>query len=150
MLREITGVRQIAGEPLRRWFQDDAMDLFVWLGEANTFVGFQLAYDKPREERALTWKNTTGFRHTRVDDGAKPGRHPGTPLLLADGAFDVTRVLSEFQVRGAGIDSAVHAFVVEKLTDYPRARVAESPAMLGGRLRAAWSQAVQRMRSWLV
>ncbi len=61
MLREITAVRQRAGEPRRRWLQDEGMDLFVWLGAADAIVGFQLAYDKPQAERALTWKGKSGF-----------------------------------------------------------------------------------------
>ena len=149
MLREITGVRQVAGEPLRRWFQDEAMDLFVWLGEANTVVGFQLAYDKSQEERALTWKLRTGYQHARVDDGTRPGRHPGSPLLIADGVFDVIRVSDEFQARAAEIDSAVHAFVSGKLADYERARSVESPAVASGGFRTAWLRLLQKLRSWL-
>ena len=90
MLREITAVRQIPGEACRRWFQDDEMDLFVWLGERSEIVGFQLAYDKPHAEKAITWKAGTGFRHARVDDGARPGHYPGSPLLVAAGAFQFT------------------------------------------------------------
>ena len=54
MLAEVEHVRQRAGEPRRRWFASDDLDLIVWLDEADRFVGFQLCYDKGRSERALT------------------------------------------------------------------------------------------------
>ncbi|GAB6039841.1 hypothetical protein [Endothiovibrio diazotrophicus] len=114
MLREITAVRQIPGEPRRRWFQDEAMDLFVWF-EGETIVGFQLSYDKPDRERTLTWRRERGYDHARTDDGSRPGRHPATPILVADGVFDVARVAVEFARRAAGIDGAVEGFVVERI-----------------------------------
>ena len=53
MLREIEKTRQIAGEPTRRWFSDTSMDLIVWV-EQESAVGFQLTYDKPHAEKAVT------------------------------------------------------------------------------------------------
>ena len=61
MLREIPKVRQIEGEPHRRWFTDDHFDLVLWDDESRQIVGFQLCYDKHDGERAITWKEDSGF-----------------------------------------------------------------------------------------
>lgn len=122
MLREITAVRQIPGEARRRWFQDEEMDLFVWLGERSQIVGFQLAYDKPNAEKAITWRAATGFRHARVDDGARPGHHPGSPLLVSAGAFDAPAVLGRFREAAAAIDPEIMQFVAARLAEYTAVR----------------------------
>ncbi len=89
MLHEIRAIRQLPGEPRRRWFFGSRMDLTVWTDTQGEIIGFQLSYDKPRAEKALTWKRDSRFFHNRVDDGeSKPGRHKGTPLLGVDGLFD--------------------------------------------------------------
>lgn len=118
MLREIPNVRQIPGEPARRWFADERMDLYVWLGDAGAIIGFQLAYDKPHAEKAITWKRESGYLHTGVDDGARPSRHPGTPILVADGRFDANRVLREFRDRAVEIDTSVEEFVSRKISQF--------------------------------
>ena len=55
-LRELPRVRQVAGEPRRRWFHGHEMDLVVWEGEDGAPLGFQLAYDKHRDEHSITWR----------------------------------------------------------------------------------------------
>ena len=85
MFREIPIVKQVPGEPTRRWFVDERIDLFVWFGPDQAYTGFQLSYDKPISEKAITWKRDAGFAHTRVDDGSRPGQHPGSPLLVVKG-----------------------------------------------------------------
>ncbi len=69
MLREVQNVRQIGGDPSRRWFSDPGMDLIVWM-EARDIVGFQLTYDKPHAEKAVTWRaGAPELSYTGVDDG---------------------------------------------------------------------------------
>ena len=99
------------GEPRRRWFNDEAMDLYVWLDD-DGYIGFQLTYGKPRAEKALTWKLGDQFTHTGVDDGSRPGRHPGSPILVADGVIDVDSVLHEFRERAKDIDVGIAQFVI--------------------------------------
>lgn len=119
MLREIKAIRQIPGEARRRWFQDESMDLFVWLDPNGSIVGFQLTYDKPHAEKALTWRDGDGYVHTRVDDGARPGQYPGTPLLVPDGVCDAARMRQIFEERAVEMDPAVKAFVAGKLRELP-------------------------------
>jgi hypothetical protein len=44
---------------------DDYFDLIVWYEPDGGVHGFQLCYDKPGRERALTWTLVDGFRHGR-------------------------------------------------------------------------------------
>lgn len=116
MLSEITYVKHIDGEPRRRWFADDHFDLIVWLGDDDAIVGFQLCYDKGKDQRAFTWKAPNATRHDRVDDGeSEPGRYKSTPILLPDGAFDVVRVREDFRKASGEIDPLIASLVMEKM-----------------------------------
>ena len=117
MLREIINVRQIPDESRRRWFEDDLLDLIVWLDESGSITGFQLCYDKYRDEHALTWQRRGGFSHRRVDDGEYcSNRHKGTPVLLPDGLIDSTRIRDAFKNRSTTIDQQVAVFVSQRLS----------------------------------
>jgi hypothetical protein len=39
MLSEIPEARQIRGEPRRRWFTSESMDLYVWVGTLGRHPG---------------------------------------------------------------------------------------------------------------
>jgi len=97
MLREIEKTRQIAGEPTRRWFSDTSMDLIVWV-EQESAVGFQLTYDKPHAEKAVTWTLEPPYlHHTGVDDGEyQAGRFKSTPILVPEGNWDAWHVCGKF------------------------------------------------------
>ena len=117
MLYEATNVRQIAGEPRRRWFLDEDIDLIVWIGRFNHVVGFQLCYDKQGDERALTWRKDSGFIHQRVEAG-KSGPKP-TPILVDSDEFDHLKIAQQFKERSAEIDHRIARFVYQKLLQYP-------------------------------
>ncbi len=117
MLAERRNVRQIPGEGFRRWFTDEYFDLIVWYdSERLRITGFQLCYDRLRNERALTWTERYGFSHTGIDDGQVPGSHPASPVLTADGFFDGERVLDRFRSSCREIDPDVAEFVRERLS----------------------------------
>ena len=97
MLREIKKTSQKAGEPKRRWFSGSEMDLFLWLNEEGEIVSFQLTYDKPNSEKALLWNEEEGYSHLGVDDGLKPGKHPGSPLFVEDGVIDPSKIISKLR-----------------------------------------------------
>jgi hypothetical protein len=119
MLTEIQNARQVAGEGVRRWFTDDYFYLIVWYGEEKHPIGFQLCYDKPGRERALTWTRDHGFQHDRVDAGETPGHSKMTPIIVADGAFDSTSITRRFQRESATMDPRIASFVFERLGSYP-------------------------------
>ena len=120
MLREVEHVHQVRGEPIRRWFASQELDLIVWYSPAKEITGFQLCYDKGKGEKALTWTREAGFSHRTVDDGeSRGGQHKMTPVLLPDGALDKDRVLSVFKRESRRIDPEAVEFVAQSLARYP-------------------------------
>ena len=113
-------VKQVPGENRRRWFSDGTMDLTVWLDEQGGIAGFELCYDKGRNERSLRWKRGEGFVHERVDDGeGRPGRHKATPVLVPDGLFDAKKISRQFEENSREIDPLIASFVVQVLRGHP-------------------------------
>ncbi len=120
MLAEWANVRQIAGEPERRWFSDEDHDLIVWEAEGRV-VGFQLCYDKKGSERALTWTEEHGYSHDAVDNGeTQPGTPKRTPILMLDGYFNADRVAEEFRDAAAKLPSDIVAFVESRVFCFPQ------------------------------
>lgn len=120
MLRETRSVRQIPGESPRRWFSDDFFDLIVWYSPRSDIEGFQLCYQKGRDEKALTWFKDAGFSHNRIDNGeGRPGHHKMTPILTPDGLFDKDSILGLFKKESTEIDFTIASFVCEKMMEYP-------------------------------
>jgi hypothetical protein len=117
MLRELPNVRQVAGEPRRRWFFCHEIDLVVFEDEEG-ICGFQLAYDKHRDEHSLAWNRDRGFTHYAVDDGEPFAGVNATPFLYADGPFKRDRVLDRFLALAAGIPPDISAFVAERLREF--------------------------------
>ena len=48
-LSEVRNCRQVRGEPRRRWFGSEQMDLIVWCDDTGAPIGFQLCYDLARQ-----------------------------------------------------------------------------------------------------
>ncbi|MBF0153559.1 MAG: hypothetical protein HQL64_07450 [Magnetococcales bacterium] len=71
---------------LRRWFQGDECDLFVWEDEAQKLATFQLAWNHQGQERLLLWKRGAGFFSLgEVDDGEMAPERNRSPILVSDG-----------------------------------------------------------------
>lgn len=120
MLREIANIRQVESEPRRRWFSDENLDLVVWQDAGREIIGFQLCYDKQRSEHALTWMSGLGFSHNRVDDGEnRPGRYKASPILVADGTFNMEELAPEFLAQSEGLDPLIRDFIHRTLLKYP-------------------------------
>ena len=119
MLKEVTNVRQIEGEPFRRWFSDPQLDLFVWYDEQDEILRFQLCYDKGAGERALIWCRDNGFSHHGVDDG-EGGIYEmkSTPILVADGVADTARIDAQFNERGQKLEHDLYEFVSTRIREY--------------------------------
>ncbi|OQY59729.1 MAG: hypothetical protein B6245_05140 [Desulfobacteraceae bacterium 4572_88] len=119
MLYEIQKIKQNDGEPRRRWFIDDYFDLIVWLSEADEIEGFQLCYDKTRNQHALTWSKSTGYMHNSVDSGEdKPGKPKGIPLLVADGDFQHEEIANRFRKESKKLEQRISDLVCEKIMQY--------------------------------
>ena len=117
---EVSKVRQVPGEPRRRWFSSTRFDLFLQCADDGRFVGFQLYYDKPHREHAIVYSDTDGFRHLAVDDGEhRPGRHKASPMLTKDGVFEASRIYASFNAASADIPVDVAGYVGQALARYP-------------------------------
>jgi hypothetical protein len=115
MLREITAMRQDDPGAVRRWYQDDYFDLFLWLTPQRKVTAFQLAYERTREERVLSWSQMRGFAHSRVDSGENGPFDNRTPLLIADDFCPIRVVCREFERRSATLDRTLRSFLIGKL-----------------------------------
>jgi hypothetical protein len=119
MMNETKNVRQINGEPRRRWFWSDFFDLIVWFKDESDIIGFQLCYDKNRYQRVLTWKRDAGYSHDRIDDGeGTPGRYKATPILAADGIFEEERIAGLFKEDSQQIEKQIADFIYAKILEY--------------------------------
>ena len=126
MLAEVTNVRQTDGRR-RRWFWSEREDLIVWFSDDGALWGFQLCYDRDKQERALTWRADYGFSHERVDDGEAPGfDYKRTPILVQDGVFDAAGVLRAFLGASAAVPKSIVDFVAERIAHYPDGSVSST------------------------
>lgn len=119
MLLEYAKVRQVTGQPKRRWFVDREgdLDLIVWFDDDEKPIGFQLCYDKGNGEHAAGWCRDMGFSHRRVDDGESfASMRKMTPVLEPDGFFPAEIVLQHFLAAAEAIEPAIREFVVDRLS----------------------------------
>ena len=123
MLRETPDVRQIPGEPPRRWFEDEFFDLIVWLEPDGSVWGFQLCYDRGYNPRALTWTKAKGYTHDGIDDGEAGGRLcKSSPILVQDGLFDTKSIYPRFKQESALLPKEIRKTVSEKIKEFPNAK----------------------------
>ena len=122
LLREVRNVRQIPGDPRRRWFCSEALDLLVWFSSKDKLVGFQLCSRKRAEEHALTWRAGTGFEYASVDSGEQHGplAYKGTPILRPNGAFDLKQLQEAFGNAAVELPAGIRCFISQALASYPR------------------------------
>lgn len=119
-MREYRGVRQIPGEPRRRWFASAEFDLIVRVSDTGACVGFELCYDKRGRERSLSWSSSSGFSHMAVDSGEpRPGRYKETPILVPGGECDIGRIYSAFRDASRALPPDISAFVLRTLERHP-------------------------------
>lgn len=119
-LRELPRVQQVAGAPRRRWFHGHAMDLVVWEDSDGALLGFQLAYDKHRDEHSIEWRAGRGFCHYQVNDGEALALSKETPFLYPDGAFERDRVLAAFLAAAGTLPPKIADFIAARLREFER------------------------------
>ncbi len=118
MLKEVKPIKQISGEPLRRWFASDVFDLTIWSSLNGHIIGFQLCYFEKATQKALTWRENSGFSHNLVEDGEERAFRPKmTPIIGLAQKFDPTLILPMFETESKDIDASVSRFVTEKLLE---------------------------------
>jgi hypothetical protein len=116
-LREIPNIRQIQGEPRRRWFTSEFLDLTVWVSGVNVPIGFQFCHRSGNSEHAFTWHVERGWDYTEVDTG-EPGGFgiKATPILRANGAPDFLLLRKLFKAAAGGIPVNIQRFVSNSFT----------------------------------
>jgi hypothetical protein len=119
MFHELKDVETKNDRP-RRWFQDEYFDLIVWYDKGAQIHGFQLCYDRLRNEHAFTWETDKGFSHNKIDTGARTGHNLMTPILVADGHFPFDSLAQEFREHSQGLDAGLADLVLAKMADFAR------------------------------
>jgi hypothetical protein len=117
MLQKIRGVRQDDADRERHWFQDDFFDLFAWTDATGEVVAFQLCYDRLNRERVLSWSESAGFIHRRIDDGEELPVQKMAPIMVADGRFAAESIAAEFDSRSASINTHWRQFICLKIEE---------------------------------
>jgi hypothetical protein len=117
-MREIGPVRQDSERGFRRWFQDEYFDVYVWQDAGGKPIAFQLCYERGRTEGAISWSESAGFAHARVDAGSKQARHAMSPILRPDGIPPYFRIYHRLLVAAADWDPALSTFVLDRLREY--------------------------------
>lgn len=120
---EIKHVRQIDGEPQRRWFTSVDLDLMLWLDQDENLLSWQFCYDKARDEHAVGWHFATGWHHQKVDDGepATGLSYKSSPLLREDQDFAPVqqRVLALFVSNASALPTDYAEQIQAKLAAWP-------------------------------
>jgi hypothetical protein len=122
MMREIANIRQIEGEPRRRWFQGEGIDLTVWQEESGNIVEFELCYKIGWEQRALRWEQPAKYGHYLVDDGEnRPGTQKASPVLFHYADFNRDWVAQLFAQESRSLEGKIAKSVYEKILQCPLA-----------------------------
>lgn len=123
MLREIRGLEQRSFKRVKRWFQDDYFDLFLWQDRLGTIVEFQLCYRRDtRHERVLDWRRGRGFQHLKPESLHERDSflENDTWALRYDGAMPYQAVTQHFDDGAAGLPAEIARFVRDKIDEYAR------------------------------
>ena len=122
MLREIRGVEQRDPQRMKRWFQDDYFDLFVWQDAAGDVRRFQLCYERDtRRERAFEWLGGRGFQHLLVRQrySGSPGRDQSGDMAL-DGVLPYVALKDRFAGAARSLPPELSGFIEDKLREFAR------------------------------
>ena len=117
MLKETKSVRQIPGEPFRRWYTDNKTNLIVWL-EEHRVVGFQLIVPDGETQAVFTWHEGRKVTVTSLDDGEGNMGHPKmTPILSKAHAVDRMAVSQHFKAVSAELPPGLSHLVEQKISE---------------------------------
>lgn len=115
VFKELKNVRQIPGEPLRRYFTHDDIDLLVWVRKNRVF-GFQLITPWRESQIAITWYDGKGLSLGEVDDGeGRPARPKMSPLLVSQD-FKITTIQDIFQVISEKLPPGLATIIEKEIT----------------------------------
>lgn len=119
-LSENTTVRQRPEEGFRRWFLNEYFDLILWYeSRGGDLVGFQLCYDRHRDERAFTWETGKQSSHY-VSSGADERGRPSiaTAILHGDAGAVPEEVIDRLVSERGDLDGVLLETIVERIRAY--------------------------------
>jgi hypothetical protein len=117
MLKEAKSVRQIPGEPFRRWYTDNETNLIVWLDQYR-IVGFQLIVPNGNDQAVFTWHEGREVTVTSLDDGeGNMGHLKMTPILSKAHAVDRLAAFRHFKAVSAELPSGLSHLIEQKITE---------------------------------
>ncbi|MDP7250834.1 MAG: hypothetical protein QGF00_14610 [Planctomycetota bacterium] len=125
MLREVLMVKQVPGQPFRRWFTDQQHDLYVWYDDRRReIIGFQFCYGRNKDEKALTYLDDRGWKHSCVDDGETRKSEKGTtilgpahmtPIMTKEAGYDAPELANRFGEASGDLDPEIAEYVQDKI-----------------------------------
>lgn len=118
MLREIGSVRQDCDRGLRRWFQDDDFDLYVWQRPDGQLIAFQLCYERGRAEGMIGWSAANGYIRGRVDAARDSPKRAMTPIVRPNALVPYFKIYRRFLLASAGCEPALRAALEQRLRAY--------------------------------
>ncbi len=118
MLHELKQRAPAAGEREKRWFFCHEIDLVFWIDTQGNPCGFQLSYDKYKNEKSISWSIERGYHHFLVDDGEALPNQKSTPVLYEIDGFDKNKVLALFNSHKGDVPDAFASFLQLKLNAY--------------------------------
>ena len=118
MLQEIHDIRQIEGEPRRRWFTSPELDIYIWYDDKDNVNQFQICYDKGPGEQALTWSREGSIVHHSVDDGESGiYRMKSTPVITGDTGYDPARIAGLIRQHGGKLEHDLYEFILNRIPE---------------------------------
>jgi hypothetical protein len=119
-LSENRSVRQRPDEGFRRWFLNDYFDLILWYeSRAGEMTGFQLCYDRHRDERAFTWergKQSSHFVSSGSDERGRPWI--ATAVLHGDAGPVPAEVVERLERESGELDPEILAVILDRIGTY--------------------------------
>lgn len=115
MLLENPHINQLRGEPRRRFFFDDCLQLYTWTDPQGGIVAFELSYDLWRDARAFRWQAGCGMEHYRIDDGESRAFRKSVAILRPDPSRIDRRIREEFARRSGNMDAGILEAVLREL-----------------------------------
>ena len=116
-LAEVASVVQWPGEPRRRWFAAESMDLLLWVDEHGAPVGFQLGWRDGSRSHAITAREGQPLSHTAVDEGSRGGAKFGQSAILRSAVddYDLSLIQPRFALASHALPSALRDYVLQQL-----------------------------------
>ena len=135
-LAEVSKVVQRPGEPARRWFQSETLDVQLWLDDSGAPIGFQLAWRDGSLGRAITAHAGQPLLHEQVDEGGRGGKGVARSALLhaVERDFDLALILPRFAAASAAMPEALRRFVLDRLGGEPETQTPIRLSPLAGQV----------------